>query len=77
MKYAIIAIVLILSSCSNDYPDKSIEQKHYDLDFPGMSKIITEYTIDSCQYIGNLGQDNRSNYLTHKGNCTNPIHIQK
>ena len=76
MKYAIAAIVIIFSSCT-DYPDKPAEQKHYDLDLPGMSKTITEYTIDSCQYIGNLGQDSRSNYLTHKGNCTNPIHIQK
>ena len=77
MKYTIIAIVLIFSSCTSDYPDKHVEQKHYDLDLPNSQSTITEYTIDGCQYIGFLGGDSRSNYLTHKGNCTNPIHYQK
>ena len=77
MKYAIIAIVFIFSSCTSDYPDKHVEQKHYDLDLPNTKCEITEYTIDGCQYLGYLGGDSRSNYLTHKGNCTNPIHQQK
>ncbi len=78
MKYTIIAIVLIISSCTSDYPDKHVEQKHYDLDLTDGQFTITEYTIDDCQYIGYLTKgDGRYNYLTHKGNCTNPIHYQK
>jgi hypothetical protein len=77
MKYATIAIIFILSGCSSDYPDKHIEQKHYDLYLPNTHSTITEYTIDGCQYLGHLSGDTQTNYLTHKGNCTNPIHQQK
>lgn len=79
MKYSIAAIILIFSSCvADDYPNKPVEQKHYDLDLSNTKTTITEYTIDSCQYLGVLGPgDTRGYYLTHKGNCTNPIHIQK
>ena len=77
MKYTIIAIVFILSSCTSDYPDMQVEQKKYDLNLPNTNTMIVEYTIDGCQYLGYLGGDSRSNYLTHKGNCTNPIHQQK
>ena len=66
---------LLLSSCGPVPSEtKHIEQKHYQLDLPNTSCTITEYTIDGCQYIGGLSGDSRSNYLTHKGNCTNPIH---
>jgi hypothetical protein len=71
----ILAASLLLLSCE-PFPNetKHIEQKHYKLDLPYTDCTITEYTIDGCQYIGHIGGDSRSNYITHKGNCTNPIH---
>lgn len=35
-----------------------------------------EYVIEGCHYIGRLGNagDRRADFLTHKGNCPNPIH---
>lgn len=39
----------------------------------GMADINT-YIIDSCEYIGDLVGDTRGYFLTHKGNCKNPIH---
>lgn len=35
---------------------------------------VNEYTIEGCQYIGNLDNGYNAHYLTHKGNCNNPIH---
>lgn len=35
--------------------------------------IIYQYEIDGCQYIGSLNGTNHD-FLTHKGNCINPIH---
>jgi len=78
MKYlTVIAFAALLGSCTSNYETKHIKQKHYKLDLPNTSAVITEYTIDGCQYLGHLGGDARSNYLTHKGNCNNPIHNQK
>ena len=39
----------------------------------GDSRVYT-YIIDDCEYMGDLNGDSRDNYLTHKGNCKNPIH---
>jgi len=73
-----IAIAAIgLASCENIEAVKHVEQTHYQLDLPNQQVVLTEYTIDGCQYIGHLGGDSRSNYLAHKGNCTNPIHVVK
>jgi hypothetical protein len=35
-----------------------------------------EYIIEGCYYIGRLDSDwdSRGHFLTHKGNCPNPIH---
>ena len=66
--------VIVFASCEEIESVKHVEQKHYELDLPNKRVTITEYTIDGCQYIGGLSGDPRSNYLTHKGNCTNPIH---
>lgn len=36
---------------------------------------IYTYTIDGCEYIGEIGNEYSNNdFLTHKGNCKNPIH---
>ena len=74
IKLSILAVLPLLVGCSNDYQRKHVEQKHYSLDLPNTNVKITEYTIDGCQYLGDLVGDSRSNYLTHKGNCNNPIH---
>lgn len=37
-------------------------------------RLINTYTIDGCEYIGEIGGDGRNDILTHKGNCKNPIH---
>ncbi len=75
MKYlaTILTASLLLSSCE-PVPNetKHVEKKNYYIS--NLEVSITEYVIDSCQYIGRIGGDSRSNYLTHKGNCTNPIH---
>lgn len=39
----------------------------------GDTKVYT-YILDGCEYLGDLNGDNRDNYITHKGNCKNPIH---
>jgi len=67
-------IAIFFASCDDIESVKHVEQTHYELDLPNQRVIITEYTIDGCQYIGHLGGDPNSNYLSHKGNCTNPIH---
>lgn len=33
-----------------------------------------EYVIEGCHYIGRLSGGNEAYFLTHKGNCPNPIH---
>jgi len=74
IKLSILAILPLLVGCSNDYQRKNVEEEHYSLNLPSTNIEITEYTIDGCKYIGHLTGDNRNNYLTHKGNCNNPIH---
>jgi hypothetical protein len=75
IKTFILAFVAIfLASCEDTESVKHVEQIRYELDLPNQRVTITEYTIDGCQYIGHVGGDPRSNYLSHKGNCTNPIH---
>lgn len=56
---------------------KHIDGVTYELDIPNTRVTLTEYTIDGCQYLGKLDRDGRECYLTHKGNCTNPIHESK
>jgi hypothetical protein len=75
MKKLIIISTLFIYSCGPKIESsKHVEQKHFQLDLPNTRVTIAEYTIDECQYLGDLGCDGRSNYLTHKGNCTNPVH---
>jgi len=75
IKTFILAFISVfLASCEDIESVKQVEQKRYELELPNKRVNITEYTIDGCQYIGCLSGDPRSNYLSHKGNCTNPIH---
>jgi hypothetical protein len=83
LKYVAFVGILFLASCDEEpaevklitaaktirYTSPQLKNKEVDID---------EYTIDSCQYIGDLSSsDARSYYLTHKGNCTNSIHTKK
>jgi hypothetical protein len=75
--FSIIGLVLILGSCNtNEHKIKHVDVKTYTISQPNTSARVelNEYTIDSCQYLGFLGGDSRSWYLTHKGNCNNLIH---
>jgi hypothetical protein len=75
MKKILLSFIFItfLWSCE-ELPLKEIESKKtYSLG-NNQGLEITEFTIDGCEYIGDLSGDSRSRYLTHKGNCKNPIH---
>jgi hypothetical protein len=37
---------------------------------------IYYYHIDGCDYLGKLKGSPRNFFLTHKGNCKNPIHYK-
>ena len=62
--YVILSGILLLTGC--DTNNVKVEQTEHLIRYKGVD-IIT-YTIDSCQYIGNLCGGNGT-YLTHKGNC--------
>lgn len=58
-------------SCDENSIDKVNDGYVYDLPY---RYII----IDSCQYIFGGGNESHEGgyFLTHKGNCTNPIHFR-
>lgn len=58
---------MVLGSCNNETPGaKQITIGKRDVEV---------YTFDGCEYIGYLHAAN-ADFLTHKGNCNNPIHKQ-
>lgn len=73
MKKLLLFIVFVFSLCScvNNDPTREIINIGNNIEY----EIIT---IDGCEYI--LGWDNNAYnggyFLTHKGNCKNPIHYQ-
>lgn len=78
-------LIMLISSCSPssekleskalDSKEKEFYVKVHESCCNTYVKTIHEYTIDGCQYIGDIANsDSRRDYLTHKGNCTNPIH---
>lgn len=66
-------ITMFLWSCK-ELPLKEIESKKTYRLGNNQDLEITEFIIDGCEYLGDLSGDSRSHYLTHKGNCKNPIH---
>lgn len=69
-----VSMILFLYSCDEgkskpEYPDKETTEI-----FKGVDYEVVK--IDSCEYI--IGKDHGSYnggfFLTHKGNCKNPIH---
>jgi hypothetical protein len=69
MKYIIILLIIILSSCAN-------KQEINDNQIKEAKENIDTMTYEGCQYIGFY--TSYSHYVfTHKGNCNNPIHQYK
>lgn len=77
--FIVLIGALFLFSCNNDNPDtrKVNNAKTFQVDWTNdqggqISQNFTIVVIDSCEYI--TGRYDRSRFLTHKGNCKNPIH---
>jgi hypothetical protein len=74
--WAIIVIIslslmtLMLESCSE--PNKEKEVKVYNVDTLNTNYVI--YVIDSCEYV--IFNTGSSSWGSHKGNCSNPIHLK-
>jgi hypothetical protein len=69
----IILAIIGLDGCNTRSPIKNETFKVHFIDTDRDDCKLDVYTIDGCQYIGHLmGSDH--DVLTHKGNCTNPIH---
>ncbi len=70
MKYLLILISLAcLVGCDSDRRETPID-KDFGMQLPGWdTKVLS---IDGCQYF--YGRLDRGVYLTHKGNCNNPVH---
>jgi uncharacterized protein YlaI len=62
-----LLVILTLASCETQDPNAVQSQQLG-------NRIINTYVIDGCEYIGELGGDNRNDILAHKGNCKNPVH---
>jgi hypothetical protein len=77
MKKIILVLALLLFSCTSKKTLDIKEIKEVN-EFPSWTIPITYkiIIIDSCEYI--IGSDNGGYnggfFLTHKGNCKNPIH---
>lgn len=66
MKYLIIFLSFLFLGCETNIPKKS----------SGISITgheFTIYTINKCEYLG-YGIGTSGGVLTHKGDCSNPIH---
>ena len=79
MKYLIILLVLILTSChdsARDYisPTPTVSGAKVELDTlsPLYHTSTQIYSYEGCEYIV-VGYGD-SKWGTHKGNCKNPIH---
>ena len=70
MKKLIILTFIALGVCGCE--DKNVDIKSTDIVVSG--RHLKTYTIDGCEYIGKVWGTN-NDIITHKGNCSNPIHI--
>lgn len=71
MKYLILLIMLVVIGCESDTGSTHHDVHQNDIKFRyGIVKL------DECEYIQSWkpGAGERSRSLTHKGNCSNPIH---
>lgn len=69
MKNILLILSIVLFSCN----ETNIQSKDTEFVYSVMGTKMQTYTIDSCQYVGHL-VGGESDFLTHKGNCNNPIH---
>jgi hypothetical protein len=67
MKKLLVILCLAAVSCKPRIKDVT------NIIYVGDSRIAT-YIIDGCEYLGDLNGDDTDDFLTHKGNCKNPIH---
>jgi hypothetical protein len=69
MKKLLVILCLAAVSCANP---NGVGSTSTETTLGG--REIYTYTIAGCEYIGELGGDNRNDILAHKGSCKNPIH---
>lgn len=76
MKKLILLPMLLLFGCSNSNY-KTVEPIYMGDKIDGCAGMddvdLKLYLIDSCEYIGDVS-GRYKDFLTHKGNCKNPIH---
>jgi hypothetical protein len=73
MKHLFLVLSLfIMVSCDEPNTPRKTTTVTYGNNVP---KAIEEIEIEGCQYIGSFNTSN-TDWGTHKGNCTNPIHKQ-
>ena len=69
----IVGITILISNCT---PDNSFTKPQaikkptyiYTTSWRGDSQALVLVDVDSCQYLGHLGNSS-SDFLAHKGNC--------
>ena len=70
-KTLLVVILVVLFGCT----EKDDQQRVGDQQKVGDSYIYY-YHIDGCDYLGKLNGEPRNFFLSHKGNCKNPIHYK-
>ena len=70
-----IGLLLLLSVAIISCEDSNITNKDTGVRYGVNGYHLQEIVIDGCQYIGQFDCSN-TDWGTHKGNCTNPIHKQ-
>jgi hypothetical protein len=67
----LLFLTIIIISCN----EPNITPENTGTKYGEYGQDIQELTIEGCQYIGHFRGSN-TDWGTHKGNCTNPIHKQ-
>ena len=67
-KLFILALAIGMVGCY----DVNVERKSTDYVLRGGNNPLIIVVIDSCEYL--YGEWGNATVLTHKGNCSNPIH---
>lgn len=72
-----LLFAIIFLSCSNKPPTDSKQWVNFtfaNANGGGISTVYV-YRIGNCQYLGDaIGMGLNRSFLTHKGDCDNPIH---
>jgi len=62
-KTLLVVLLFVLFGCTEKEGQKRVGDSY-----------IYDYNIDGCDYLGKLNGDPKNFFLSHKGNCKNPIH---